>query len=161
MRCLLLVSAVNRSLYMRLFTIRYKQSHFDIALLLVRLTVGAFMLTHGIPKLEKLLGAEPITFGDPLGVTEPISLGLAVFGEVVCSALLILGLFTRLAAFALAFTMFVAAFLAQSGAPFGKRELALMYLLIYVAILFVGPGRYSLDRWLEQKSLRNSRKPLA
>jgi putative oxidoreductase len=146
---------------MKLLSTSYKQSHLDIALLLVRLAVGAFMLTHGIPKLEKLLGAEPISFSDPIGVSEPISLGLAVFGEAVCSVLLILGLFTRLAAFALAFTMFTAGFLVLSDSPFGKRELALIYLLVYILLIFVSPGRYSLDGWLEQKGLRNSRKPLA
>lgn len=136
---------------LNLFTTDYKRSHLDIWLLVLRVTIAVFMLTHGYAKFEKLFGPDEIAFSDPLGVTKPISLGLAVFGEFFCSILLAFGLFTRFAAFALFFTMFVAAFLAQAGATFGKRELALLYMLVYITFVVVGPGRYSLDALISRK----------
>ena len=41
------------------------------------------MLTHGIPKLQKILAGN-WEFGNPLGVGTELSLGLAVFAEVGC-----------------------------------------------------------------------------
>ncbi len=80
----------------------------DIALLLLRLGVGGLMLTHGIPKLMRLFGSDPIQFGDPIGIGVEASLTLAVFSEVICSVLIIIGLGTRLAAIPLIITMAVA-----------------------------------------------------
>ena len=124
-------------------------------LLLLRVGVGLFMLTHGYGKLLNLMGSEPIQFPDPLGVGATASLSLAVFAEVFCSVLLILGAFTRIAAIPLLITMLVAAFIAHASDGFGKRELPLMYAIIYVAILLAGPGKYSLDNWVVNKRKSN------
>ncbi|MBX2929133.1 MAG: hypothetical protein KF852_14955 [Saprospiraceae bacterium] len=40
----------------------------NIVLLLIRMAVGVFMITHGDDKFLKLFGEEPIRFADPLGV---------------------------------------------------------------------------------------------
>jgi putative oxidoreductase len=133
------------------FRTDYKRSHFDTWLLVLRLAIAAFMLTHGEPKLETLLDSKPIAFSDPLGISPPFSLGLAVLAEFGCSILLALGLLTRPAALILLINMAVAAFIAHAGAPFGKRELALVYLLFYVTFFVLGAGSYSLDRLLARK----------
>ncbi len=123
----------------------------DTILLLARLALGAFMLfAHGWPKLERL-GGEEVKFYDFIGLGATVSLVLALFAEVVCSLLLALGLFTRLATFFLAFTMFVAAFIAGADKPFQNRELALLYLLAYTLLFFTGPGKFSLDRLLRKE----------
>ncbi|MGB3547994.1 MAG: DoxX family protein [Saprospiraceae bacterium] len=119
--------------------------YLDLASLLIRLAIAGLMLTHGWPKLNQLLAGGEIQFADPLGLGPGISLGLAVFAEFFCSILLALGLFTRLALLPLISTMLVAAFITHGGDPLGKKELALLYLLIYLLLLAVGPGRYSLD----------------
>ena len=119
----------------------------DAALLVLRVWLGAsLLLLHGWGKLkgwEKMSGGFP----DPLHVGHEMSLALAIFGEVVCSALLVLGLFTRFAALGCATTMAVAFSLqhkmALSGAASG--ELAFIYLAGFVAILLAGPGRFALD----------------
>ncbi|MDO9040037.1 MAG: DoxX family protein, partial [Bacteroidota bacterium] len=69
-----------------------------MAILLLRITAGAFMLTHGIGKFSLLFGNEAIQFPDPIGVGATASLALAVFSEVLCSLFLILGIATRLSA---------------------------------------------------------------
>ena len=116
----------------------------DLGRLLLRLAFGGMMLTHGVPKLlgfaEKMDG-----FPDPLGVGSTLSLTLAVFAEVVCAGLVVLGAFTRLAVVPLIVTMLVAAFIVHADDPFGRKELALAYGLAYLAIGLLGAGRFSVD----------------
>ncbi len=119
----------------------------DIALLFLRLGVGGLMLTHGIPKLVNLFDSNPIRFGDPIGIGVEASLALAVFSEVICSVLVIIGLGTRLAAIPLFFTMFVAFFVVHGADPFRNKELALFFMIIYLVLFLTGSGKYSLDHY--------------
>ena len=117
----------------------------NIALLILRVATSAFMLTHGLPKLDKLLSENP-TFPDPLGVGVLLSLGLVVFSEVICSLFLILGLATRIFTIPLIITMVVAVFMIHADDPFNKQEMGLLYLINYIIILVFGPGRFSIDK---------------
>ncbi|MBK8518397.1 MAG: DoxX family protein [Saprospiraceae bacterium] len=123
----------------------------DYVLLLLRLGVGIFMLTHGMGKYSKLFAEGPIKFADPIGVGVTASLALAFFAEVFCSILLILGLGTRLAAVPLLITMLVAALIVHANDGFGKQELPLMYSTIYLAIAIAGAGKISIDNWIYNK----------
>ena len=118
----------------------------NIWLLLLRVLAASFMLSHGFPKLVKLMEGGEIKFGDPIGIGPESSLFLAVFSEFFCSILIGLGLFTRMATFPLIITMLVAAFISHGADPFGRKELALMYLLLYCSILVFGGGKYSVDK---------------
>jgi putative oxidoreductase len=122
-----------------------------VGLLLLRVGVSALMLTHGLPKLMKVLAGN-FAFGDPLGLGSGVSLVLAVVAEVGCSLLILLGAGTRLAALPLMFTMLVAALIAHAGDAFGKKELPLLYLLIYTVLLLAGGGKYSVDALLNKRS---------
>jgi putative oxidoreductase len=129
----------------------------DLGLLLLRAWLGLTMLcNHG---LDKFLGFSEMASGfpDPFGVGSQFSLALAVFGEVVCAALLTLGLFGRFAALGLTITMAVAFFLVHQGALTGERsgELAFVYLAGFVALLIAGPGSFSLDTMLTHKGGRS------
>ena len=117
----------------------------DIGLLLLRLGGGGFMLTHGLPKLLKLFTVGAGRFPDPFGIGATASLSLAVFSEVFCALFLMLGLRTRWASLPLIVTMGVAAFVIHGADPFRKKELALVYLCIYLALALLGGGRFSLD----------------
>jgi putative oxidoreductase len=123
----------------------------DMAALLLRVIGGGLMMMqHGYPKLMKLSGEGPITFGDPLGIGEFPSLLLTIFSEFLCSALLILGLFTRLAVIPLIITMLVIIFVVHAGEPIGEIELAAVYASIFVALLFSGPGKWSVDALIKK-----------
>lgn len=116
----------------------------DVAVLFLRLFVGAMMLTHGWAKLS----AFPVlshTFPDPLGIGSMMSLILILFAEVGCSLLLILGLLTRLATLPLLFGMSIAILITHGADPFSARELPILYMGMYVVLLFTGGGRFSLD----------------
>lgn len=120
----------------------------DVGLLVMRLGFGlSMMLGHGLGKLQGY-SAGAATFPDPLGVGNQLSMTLAVFAEFFCSALLILGLATRLALTQLIATMAVAFFIVHAKDPMKIKELALVYMIAYVGMLFAGPGRLSIDAWL-------------
>lgn len=128
----------------------------DLSILILRVGVGAFMLFgHGWNKLmgfSKLSGVFP----DPLGFGSPFSLALAVFAEVFCSLLILLGIGTRLATIPLIITMLVVAFMVHGSDPFAKKELALMYLMIYSSLLFSGSGKFSVQyMFMHRKSPKN------
>ncbi len=126
----------------------------NIVLLLLRLVVGALMLTHGIGKFLMLIGDAPIMFPDPIGVGSTASLTLAVFAEVFCSILLIVGIGTRLAAIPLLTTMLVAVFIVHANDGIGKQELPLLYAGIYLIIAIAGAGKISIDNWIYKKIIK-------
>lgn len=120
------------------------------ASLLLRIVGGGFMLTHGIPKLMRLLDGN-MQFGNPIGIGPEASLILTVFAEFLCALMILLGIGTRMASIPLIITMAVAAFIAHGGDSFGKKELALIYLGIYTVLLFLGSGKYSFDAWMYKR----------
>lgn len=123
----------------------------DIILLVVRVFIGFAMLSHGFPKLQMLLEGGKIEFFDFLGMGPTLSLILTVFAEFVCSILLILGLFTRVALGFLIFTMIIAGFVVHGADPFEKREMSLIYLSVYLLLIAFGPGKISVDYMIEKR----------
>lgn len=125
-----------------------KTVNVDIGLLLLRLFFGLSMaFAHGLPKL---MGFNDISgsFPDPLGIGSSLSLISAIGTELVCATALTLGAYTRLMTIPLAFTMAVAAFLVHADDPYKKKELALSYLVAYVCLFFMGPGKFSVAKFL-------------
>ncbi len=134
------------------YTTNLNLSQIDLGLLFLRIGAGGLMLTHGTPKLLNLFGSEEIMFADPFGLGQGITLALAVFAEFICSILVIIGLGTRVAAIPIMLTMFTAAFVIHAADAFQRKEMALLYLLIFTVILITGAGKHSLDYyWLKKK----------
>ncbi|HLW31156.1 MAG TPA: DoxX family protein [Aequorivita sp.] len=117
----------------------------NIGLLLLRLGFGGIMLTHGIPKLLMLISGD-FNFGDPIGIGAPASLVLAVMAEVVFPILVIIGFKTRLAAIPVILTMIIAGFIVHANDPFGVKEKAFLFLIGFLSIALLGPGKYSIDK---------------
>ncbi|WP_294204851.1 DoxX family protein [uncultured Chryseobacterium sp.] len=126
----------------------------DIVLLAVRVFIGFAMLSHGFPKLQMLIEGKT-DFYDFLGMGPQVTLGLTVFAEFVCSILLILGLFSRVALGFLIFTMLIAGFVVHSADPFEKQEMSLIYLAIYLMLLVFGVGKFSVDHLIEKRKRAN------
>lgn len=122
----------------------------DVGILVLRAGLGASMVVHGWPKLSgglltwtKLGGAMA-----SLGITfAPALWGLAAaVAEALGGVLLVLGLATRTASAALAFTMFVAfKWHLDAGEGFGGYSHALEDGIAFLALVLLGPGRYSVD----------------
>ncbi len=120
----------------------------DVGSLILRVGLGsAMMLNHGLGKLQSF-SEKSGGFPDPLGVGSPMSMALAVFAEFFCSAAIIVGFATRLALTQLIATMAVAFFIIHGADPFSKKEMAFLYLVPFIALFLLGPGRISVDGWL-------------
>jgi len=128
----------------------------SVGLLLFRIIFGGFMLFgHGWSKLISF-GEAAAKFPDPLGIGNELSMVSAVFCEVVCAALVMLGLVTRVAVLPLVFTMGIAAFIIHGGDPLfmgggAAKEPALIYLTAFALLFFTGPGCFSVDTLLMNK----------
>lgn len=102
-------------------------------------------MTHGVPKIDRLFES-PIKFADVFGMGETVTLILTLIGEVVAPIFIIIGYKTRWAAIPSAITMAVATFVIHAKDDLGTKEHALLFLIVFVAIILAGPGKYSLDR---------------
>lgn len=121
-------------------------------MLLVRLFIGISMiLLHGLPKIEKYFEGGEIQFFDFLGIGVTATLILAIIIEIGCSILIMLGLFTRIAAVLLIFTMLVAAFGSHFSDGFKIMESSLLYLTVYALIWAFGPGDFSVDAMISKR----------
>jgi putative oxidoreductase len=122
----------------------------SLGLLILRVsTAGMMFFGHGLPKILDF-SARSAAFPDPLGLGNNVSLALAIFGEAVCSILIALGLFTRLAATPFLITMLTAAFLVHSADPWAKKEFALLYAAPALTLIFTGAGAFSIDGWRQR-----------
>jgi putative oxidoreductase len=122
----------------------------SIGLFILRVGVSSFMLMHGWGKTLKVLEGEFGMVGDPIGLGEETSLVLAAGAEFACAILVMLGLGTRFAAIPLAFTMGVAAFTVHLNDPLfsaggASKEPALVFGVVYLALIFTGAGWFSAD----------------
>ena len=123
----------------------YTDTAFNIAALSLRAGFGLLIfINHGISKLNKFSELQH-TFFDPLNIGHRWSLLLVLFAEIICSLLLVLGLFSRLAAFVLVIDTAVAVFMFHKGQPVAQYELAIVFLVAFFASLLIGPGKYSVD----------------
>ena len=119
-------------------------------LLILRIFIGAALLTHGWGKMFG--GLEQFTgFVASLGVPAPhVMAFLAAFAECFGSMFLIAGLLTRPAAFLIICTMAVAIGGAHRGKLFSVQELAWLYFVPALFFLFKGAGKWSLDRLISK-----------
>ena len=121
----------------------------SVILLTVRVVFGILMMNHGIDKWANYQELSAV-FPDPLGIGSPLSLGLAM----ACSMAFIIGFLYRLAMIPMIFTMCVAFFVVHGSDPFAVKELAFVYLVVFVLMYIIGPGRFAVDRWISKSLSR-------
>jgi len=131
----------------------------SVALLPVRIGLGAVMAAHGAQKLFGWFGGYGLEgtgqfFAENLGLKPGILMAALAGGtEFFGGLLLLVGLLTRLAGLSLAGTMAVAIITTFSGAFFaqsGGIEYPLMLLLASVTFVIGGGGAFSVDRKLSE-----------
>jgi putative oxidoreductase len=141
-----------------------ESSQFDIARLLLRLTLGLTILFYGSQKMLGLFGGRGFSAtveGMSQGGFPPALVMLAIAAEFFGGLGLVVGLLTPVAAFGVLSTMAVASVtvlnrpgtiekLTTSGVPADAHAVffPITLALLALAILMLGPGRYSLDNRL-------------
>lgn len=124
----------------------------DLGLLVLRVTLGALFVAHGLQKVFGIMQGPGISgFADQLGTLgfEQTTVLSWVVGitELAAGGLLILGLFTPAAAAAVLGIMANAIWVRIDVDQFaGAVELEAIYAAAAFALLFTGAGRASLDR---------------
>jgi len=133
-----------------------KYENKDIASLVLRVSVSALMLFHGISKFQGGIdGIKELVVS--FGLPSLLAYGVYV-GEIFMPLLLILGLLTRVSALIFGATMLFAIALAHSDMLFAidtetgglMIELPLLYLIAAITLFFLGAGKFSIDAKLQQ-----------
>lgn len=128
----------------------------DLGLLPARMSLGATMLKHGMPKLRSETRAQSVPFFEQLGF-KPGATWVALTGaaEVFAGASLLLGVGTRLAAVAVLATQAVA--VAKVHAPKGFDNMAggwefnALIMATALGVLLAGPGTLSVHELVERR----------
>jgi putative oxidoreductase len=129
----------------KLFSTKYSANAFALATFIMRLGFGGLIIHYGYGKLLHF-AERSHSFSDPLHIGHTASLSLVIFAEFFCGILVLIGFLTRLACIPLIITMSVVVFYVNHGQVFGNKENAALYLAGFIAILFIGPGKISLDK---------------
>ena len=111
---------------------------------ILRIVVALLFMEHGLAKLLHFPVPQP-GVPDPL----PAILTAAAAIEIVAGALIVLGLFTRLAAFVAAGEMAIAYFMFHAPQSFwpivNLGEGAILYCFVFLYLAAAGPGAWSVD----------------
>ena len=128
---------------------QFLRSRSDLIYSAARAVAGFLFLAHGVQKLLGGLGADPNTF--PVSVLS-FPLGIAGLVELVGGALIMVGLYTPLAAFVCSGQMAAAYFMAHAPQGFwpivNQGELAALYCFVFLYFASRGSGPLSVDRLL-------------
>ncbi|WP_040418079.1 DoxX family protein [Cyclobacterium qasimii] len=116
----------------------------DFGLLLLRVGTSLMLVSHGWSKVTHF-SERLSSFADPIGLGPAVSLQLVIFAEFFCAIFLILGFMSRIILIPMIINMAVITFIVQSGGGFEKQELPMIYLLVFIVLLLLGPGKISLD----------------
>lgn len=135
------------TVYRFLFPSKPDDTAMSLLLLALRILFGVLLMSHGVQKWVNCDNMSA-TFPDPLGVGSSVSLGLAIFAELFCSVGFVFGALYRLALIPMIFTMGMAYFVIHGNDPFATKELAFVYLAVFVLMYITGPGKFSLDRFI-------------
>ncbi len=129
---------------------RFLDKYRDVGLLILRVGIGVMFVLHGYPKLI----AGPETWAMIGGSMKVLGIGfaqtawgfMAALSECAGGILLVLGFLTRPACFFLLTTMVVATMMhIGKGDSFLKYSHAMESGILFLSLILIGPGKYSLD----------------
>lgn len=123
----------------------------DLALLFLRVSAAfALLRAHGLPKLLHLkehLGSFP----DPFGFGQEFSAIYAALINVGCAFLIAFGALTRIAAVGILSITLSGLFLVHFNDAAKIQDTPLIYSILFLFILWIGPGKYAIDQFIYNK----------
>jgi len=121
------------------------------ALAALRIITALLFIAHGTMKLFGFPAGE-----QPMDISLFSLMGLAALLETVGGLLVLVGLFTRAAAFILSGEMAVAYFMAHAPQglypAFNQGEAAILFCFVFLYLVFAGPGAWSVDGMWQSSS---------
>ena len=136
-------------LYNFLFPRHFRGKGVSFFILILRVFFGILFFTHGLDKMMNFSELSE-TYPSVLGFGSYMTLMVTIFCEFCCSLFLIAGLLIRVMVLPMIVAMAVAFFDVHDGfLPEG--ELALIYMVVFIILYIVGPGRYSLDYLIDAR----------
>ena len=134
-----------------LFFFRSVKSHYnEIALLIFRVVVSVSLMTYGYSKLIRLIEGN-IWSRTHLFFNEEVSLALVAFAEFFCPIFVAIGFWTRFFTLPIIYTFLVIVFDVHFDDPFSKMEKGILFLVSYLLIFMLGPGKLSVDNLTSKK----------
>jgi putative oxidoreductase len=120
--------------------------HQDLGLLFLRASGALFLLwVHGLPKLlnysEQLKLIE-----DPFHLGAHVTLLLAIFAEVLCPLLILVGVLVRLACLPILAVLLIAMVVVHPEWTLFEGQFGWLLLILFTSVLIAGPGRFVLGK---------------
>ncbi len=120
-------------------------------LLFMRVSVSLLLLqVHGLPKLMHW-SVEVQRIEDPFGLGGTLTLGLAVFAEVICPVLLILGVWARLACLPILAVLAVAVLFVHPEWSLEQGQFAWLLMILFAGLAITGPGPLVIGKALRKR----------
>jgi putative oxidoreductase len=117
----------------------------DLGLLFLRVSASLFLLwVHGLPKLLNY-SAQLQVIEDPFHLGANLTLMLAIFAEVLCPLLIIVGLLVRLACLPILSVLLVAMLVVHPQWSIEEGQFGWLLLILFTSIFIAGPGRLALN----------------
>ena len=130
---------------------KYSDIRMGAGLLFLRVFAAiALLRTHGLPKLLDIEGTMA-HIPDPMGLGQTFSAYYAIFANVLCAILVMFGLFTRWAAFAIISITLSGLLIVHAADPAKVQDTPLMYSIVFITLVVLGSGKYSVDALLEKR----------
>ena len=156
-------------IYKFLFPSKPDGTAMSLLILALRILFGVLLMSHGVQKwasYDVMSGSFP----DPLGIGSQLSLVLVLrflpflvkwfVRWLSCPAVLSIDNEIRwmiLTMIPMIFTMCIAFFVVHGSDPFAVKELAFIYLVVFILLYIAGPGKFSLDHFIA-KALASHKK---
>ena len=118
-------------------------------ILILRVFFGVMFFLHGLDKMMNFNELSQ-TYPSVLGFGSYMTLMVTIFCEFCCSLFLIAGLLIRIMMLPMIVAMGVA-FFDIHDAMLPDGELSLIYMVVFIILYLVGPGRYSTDYLIDMK----------
>jgi putative oxidoreductase len=117
----------------------------DLGLLFLRVSASLFLLwVHGLPKLLNY-SAQLQVIEDPFHLGANLTLMLAIFAEVLCPLLIIVGLLVRMACLPILSVLLVAMVVVHPQWSIEEGQFGWLLLILFTSIFIAGPGRLALN----------------
>lgn len=129
-----------------------------VAILFLRLYIGAVMLLHIIGKMQTYDNLV-LEYPSILGFSQATSLSLSMILQAAIAAMIMVGVVTRLASLAMILTtlLTIVEMMQTEGITIMNLKIDFLYLGIYITLLISGSGIYGFNvLWLRRKNVQKS-----